>query len=206
MNKKLKNYTFISDDDDNMEKEDIVFTNKEPSAFVNTTDPTQHPYYSEFISGTSKYGIGNNTNITNEASRVFSGNENVNLKYRYLFFDPRERYNELLSNDSIQLISQNVTKKLAGVHPEGKNIIVPEYTIRSVAENMFEYNPMSVDVLQMMTINFIVSSIKEEFETIEKNNKLDIWVTKYDVSTGMKQYSEPKLNKKMRVGYVAWKY
>jgi hypothetical protein len=205
MSKKIKNYTFIGDYEDNME-EDIVYRNPEPSSFVNTTDPKKHPYYSEYVSGTSKYGIYDNTNITNEASRVFKGNEYTNLKNRYLFFTPGERYKYLLSDESIQMMSNTITKKLDGIHPDGKNIIVPDYTIRNTAENMFEYNPMSVDVLQMMTINFIVDSIKEEYLTLEKNNSLSIWVTKYDDSTGLKRITTPKLNQKMRQGYVAWKY
>jgi hypothetical protein len=195
MSKKLKNYTFIDNYDNNME-EDIVFRDPEPSQNVNTSDPIQHPYYSEYVAGTSKYGVFDNTNITNEASRVFKGNEYSNLKNRYLFFTPGERYNYLLSDESIQMMSNTITKKLDGIHPDGKNIVLPDYTIRNTAENMFEYNPMSVDVLQMMTINFIVDAIKEEFMTLEKNNALSIWVTKYDASTGMKQISTPKLNNK----------
>jgi hypothetical protein len=72
---------------------------------------------------------------------------------------------------------------------------------------MFEANPFAVDVLQEMTVNFIVNTVKAEFETTQKNNKLSIWVTNYDVGSGMKKFNDIKLNRKMRTGNnMQWKY
>ena len=111
-----------------------------------------------------------------------------------------------MSQPSINYMSVEITKKLVGVHPDGKNIIVPDETIRSVAVSMFENNYMSVDVLQEMTVNYISNSIRAEFQTIQKNNELSIWITNYDVSSGMKKFSDIKLNNKSRRNNMQWHY
>ena len=67
-----------------------------------------------------------------------------------------------MSKPSIELMSREITRKLTGVHPEGKNIIVPEYSIRAVADSMYQNQRMEVKVMQEMTINFIINSIKSE--------------------------------------------
>jgi hypothetical protein len=64
----------------------------------------------------------------------------------------------------------------------------------------------SADHMQKMVINYIVNAIKNEYETIENNNKLDIWVTKYDIESGLQQFNSTKLNYKKRNYGTVWKY
>ena len=103
-------------------------------------------------------------------------------------------------------MSKMITHFLRGVHPEGKNIIVPESTIKSVGDSVFQNTFQSAQVMQEMIINFIVESIKAEYETVHKNNQLSAWVQKYDQETGLKQFNGVKLNNKMRSAYMQWRY
>ena len=103
-------------------------------------------------------------------------------------------------------MSKQITKGLAGVHPEGKNIIVPNDTIKSFADSVFLNTTQSVDVMQQMIINYIITTIKSEYEVIENNNKLDIWVTKYDLNSGMQKFNDIKLNNKQRKYGTMWNY
>ena len=99
-----------------------------------------------------------------------------------------------------------ITKFLTGVHPEGKNIVVPKDTIRSVADSVFQTSFANADQMQKQIISFIVAQIKEEYITTQKNNNLNIWVTKYDIDSGMKQFDDVKLNNKQRSHYSYIKY
>ena len=103
-------------------------------------------------------------------------------------------------------MSAMITHYLKGVHPEGKNITVPEATIKSVADSVFQSTHASVQVMQEMVVNYIVQYIKDEYETTNKNNQLSIWVTKYDQETGLKQFNDVKLNAKGRPSYFQWRY
>ena len=117
-------------------------------------------------------------------------------------------YDYFMSKPSIDLMSREITRKLEGVHPEGKRIVVPDYSILSVADSMYQNQRMEVKVMQEMTINFIVNSIKSEYQILENNNKLSIWVQKYDVDSGLQRLSngDIKLNRKQRNSYMAWRY
>ena len=130
-----------------------------------------------------------------------------NGRYRYVVgYTPSDRYNTLFSDRSINFISEMITKGLEGVHPEGKRIIVPDRTIRSVCDTIFEGTTANPDVMQKMVIGFIIDSIRVEYETQIKNNKLSIWVTNYTPDSGMKKFDGIKLNKKQRSHYEYWKY
>ena len=60
--------------------------------------------------------------------------------------------------------------------------------------------------MQKMVISFIVNSIAQEYETLEKNNSLSAWVQLYDTSTGMKKMDGIKLNNKQRAYYNVMRY
>ena len=103
-------------------------------------------------------------------------------------------------------MSKMITSLLKGVHPEGKNIIVPTETIQSVADSVFQNTGQSAQVMQEMVINYIVESIKTEYANEQKNNAYSPWVQRYDQETGLKQFSDVKLNNKMRSAYMQWRY
>jgi hypothetical protein len=169
-----------------------------------------HPYYKVWKNLTTEYNPfeGAKYNINNETttSNVYNGLHSINDNYRYFAWSAGDRYNTLMSNQSIQFMSKLITNGLKGVHPEGKNIIVPEDTIRSVADSIYETSVQSADVMQKMVINYIIGTIKNEYQTIENNNKLDIWVTKYDIESGLQQFNGVKLNNKQRHWGTIWNY
>lgn len=169
-----------------------------------------HPYYKVWKNLTTEYNPfeGAKYNINNETttSDVYKGLHSINDNYRYFAWSSGDRYNALMSNQSVQFMSKLITNGLKGVHPEGKNIIVPEDTIRSVADSIYETSVQSADVMQKMVINYIIGTIKNEYQTIENNNKLHIWVTKYDVESGLQQFNGIKLNNKQRHWGTIWNY
>jgi hypothetical protein len=86
---------------------------------------------------------------------------------------------ELFSQRNINTISDKVSQLLAGVHPEGKRIIVPDETILHVVSRIFDNDHGPNDETIDNAIGVIVSQIRDEYDTIEKNNKLSVWVTQY---------------------------
>jgi hypothetical protein len=162
----------------------------------------QQPYSLMAPASQSHYG----NNVSTSASN-YAGEFPLNSNNRYAGgFLPRERYLSLFADKSLRFMSQQITRLLAGVHPQNKNIVVPDSTIYSVADSVYQNTGQSTEVMQQMVINYIVDSIKTEYENTAKNNALTIWVTKYDQETGMKQFNDVKLNNKMRRSYMQWKY
>ncbi len=169
-----------------------------------------HPYYREWKNLTTAYNPfeGSKYNINNETttSDTYKGLHSVNRNYRYAGFVSGDRYDTLMSNGSIKLMSSMITDGLKGVHPEGKNIIVPDDTIRSVADSIYETTAQDANIMQKMVINYIITWIKNEYETIEKNNTYDIWKTKYDLDSDLQQTNGIKLNNKQRHWGTMWNY
>lgn len=164
-------------------------------------------YFNEYVDGNIPYKFQNYTSQSNSARDTLGGLGDINNNYRYLNFKGRQRYNNIYSKDSISKISVEITKKLNGVHPEGKNIIVPVETITSVIDSIYNKTPYAeFDVMVDMVINYISNQIKTEYQTIQQNNKLSIWVTNYDVTSGLQRFSAPKLNNKTRLSYTHWTY
>jgi hypothetical protein len=99
--------------------------------------------------------------------------------------------------DTLNNISRRVTQLLKGVHPEGKNIIVSDRNILSVMDSVFQARPRtSIQRMEEQVCAIIVNYIRDEFDTIESNHKLDIWVTKYDGTYGLQQTPKIKVNNK----------
>ncbi len=169
-----------------------------------------HPYYKLWKNLTTEYtpfeGAKYNVNNETTTSDTYKGLHSINDKYRYPLWTAGDRFNQLMSDQSVKFMSEVITKQLKGVHPEGKNIIVPNDTIRSVADSIYQTSQQSADVMQKMVINYITNAIKLEYETIDNNNKLDIWVTKYDIDSGLQQFNGIKLNNKQRHWGTMWNY
>ena len=198
-----------------------------PISALNFTTPTvnAHPYYYQtradddigqqkyygdwysFENGRNSFTPNNwNANNTSTDSRTYEGEYPQNANYRYFGYQGGDRYATLFSDKSIKWMQSMITKFLTGVHPEGKQIVVPEDTIRSVADSVFQTSFANADQMQKQVVSFIVAQIKEEYDTIQKNNNLNIWVTKYDIDSGMKQFDDVKLNNKQRSHYSYIKY
>jgi hypothetical protein len=169
-----------------------------------------HPYYNTYTDFQKPYSMftpasyGNNPSTSAEN---YSGEFPLNSGYRYAAgFLPSERYMDFFSDKSIDFMQRMITWKLRGVHPDGKNIIVPKESIYSVADSIYQNTGQSSQVMQEMVINFIVDSLKTEWDTTAKNNSYSAWVQKYDQETGLKQFNDVKLNNKMRSAYMQIRY
>lgn len=129
-----------------------------------------------------------------------SYNDSYNRNFRYAVSQAShtQKENDLFSPESISLIQRIIAINTKGIDKEGRNIIVPEKTIRSVCDSFYENTVAQTDVLQMMIANFITNAIIEEHEQQEQNNKLSVWITKYDIDSGMRQVPAIKLNNKRR--------
>ena len=170
-----------------------------------------HPYYDVYSDFNNKpytyWTPQNNANNDSTSYTHMSGEFPINTNYRYAAgFNVNQRFLAFNSDASIKYMSAIITKMLKGIHPEGKNIIVPEATIRSVADSVYQNTGQSAEVMQQMVISYIVDWIKTEYENTEKNNSYSAWVQKYDQSTGLQQFNNVKLNKKMRSPYMQWRY
>ena len=148
----------------------------------------------------------NSNNETTNYSDSYNGVYPVNGQFRYYGFVGADRYSSLFSDKSIKFMSQMITNGLKGSNPNGKPTVVPDATIRSVADSVFQTSFADAGEMQKMVVSYIINSIKTEADTIAKNNDLSIWVSKYDTDTGMKRISDIKLNKKQRSHYMAWRY
>jgi len=104
----------------------------------------------------------------------------------------------LYSSSNIKSLSDAITNALQGVHPENKKIIVPDETIAQMLSNVYRngtrpnigdihtryiipQNEPRCDLrsINNQTINIIVRSIKDEFQTIEQNKRLSVWNSVY---------------------------
>ena len=100
---------------------------------------------------------------------------------------------EVFSPEMLKKISSIITLSLKGVDPQGRDIVVPMNTIKSVLTSVIETHiPETGDIYskyQVMfnnsntsaqdiinkTIEIITYNIRNETEMITNNNKLDVW-------------------------------
>ena len=75
----------------------------------------------------------------------------------------KETYYQVFANHNIEFISRECTKRLAGVHPDGKNIIVSKENIYNVLDTYYENGFHDPETTTMMAIAFIVEAITNEF-------------------------------------------
>jgi hypothetical protein len=104
----------------------------------------------------------------------------------------------LFAGETIEAISEAVTRALQGVDPQQKQIVVAPDKIVNVLSNMYQNStrPQIGDIhsryiipqaqprcdlrsIINQTINVIVRSIRDEIETTENNKKLSVWSTVY---------------------------
>lgn len=116
-----------------------------------------------------------------------------------LFID--NNIDEYYSQKNINRISTKISQLLNGVHPEGKKILVPDNIILNVMDGIHEDNLGHVYEMNDNVISIIVNNIRNEFETIEQNNKLSIWNTQYGSGqdaneAGLRSHDHIKLRNK----------
>ena len=106
--------------------------------------------------------------------------------------------NRYFSDQHISLVSKKVTQLLTGVHPDGLQIVVSKENIQSVMYNIYINNRWNVRDMTDEVIEVIYNQIKNEFDTIDSNNKLNKWNIYFDGVHGIRQYPPLKLREKRR--------
>lgn len=102
----------------------------------------------------------------------------------------------LFSDETINVLSKQITDALKGVDEKGRDIIIPNDKIANVLSSVYRFgtvtdigSPFSKDIVPNnqerndvrnifnQTINIIVSTIRDEIEIIQNNKKLSVWDT-----------------------------
>jgi hypothetical protein len=134
----------------------------------------------------------------------------VNPWYRNVAYTASQDpdYTTLFGKESVNWMSAQITLRLKGVHPEGKDIAVPDSTILSVADSWFQKTQLTVEMLQEMIILHIVNQVRNDYELTKNNDKLTAWVQLYSMDTGLRQWSQPEdwVNQKRRTYAWSWNY
>jgi len=116
-------------------------------------------------------------------------------------------YYTFFGKNNVNYISSEITQRLRGVHPEGKNIIVPTEKIISVMDSIYKNTYRDVDKMTIMTVGYIVDYISGEYQIERQNNNLNIWITTFAPEFGLQQTSKIKLReKKINSGYFVMNY
>lgn len=133
-----------------------------------------------------------NEYLSNDIRRIHRYDSQRNPLPQNYFFR-----NAFFSRENIDDISNQITTRLEGVHPEGKHIIVPDDTIISIMDSVYTNMYRDMEQLKMIVISTIVEQIKNEFEITTQNNKLNIWkATLYSDELGIQQHEVIKVNRK----------
>jgi len=110
--------------------------------------------------------------------------------------DAREIFYNFFSSQNVSYISIEITKRLQGVHPEGKNIIVSDKQIVSVMDSIYKNTYRDIDKMTVMVIGYLVDYVTSDFQTEIQNKKLSVWTTNFGPETGLRQYSKIKIREK----------
>ena len=152
-----------------------------------------------------EYGVPimHNTNDYNYTRHVgYSESNNCIKKY----------YND----ETLEIMSHKITELLEGVDTQGRPIIVPKQTIKSVMDTIYEsYRPPTGDIygrynvpsnltenyvqsLIDQTIEVIVSDVKANLGMDEANSKLNIWTSLLGSfnNHGLRSHAPIKIRKK----------
>lgn len=114
----------------------------------------------------------------------------------------RDVYYSFFSVNNVRYISEQITLRLEGIHPEKKHIIVPDNTILSVMDSIYNSTYRDTDKMTMMTISYIVEYIKTEYEIEMQNKKLNNWVIQYTPDTTLQHHEQIKLRRKRPTPFI----
>lgn len=133
----------------------------------------------------------------------------------YSFYTPAydwnndQKYASLISQITVNMVSEKITQQLEGVHPEGKKIIVPDLTIRNMLSSKFKLFP-SYDQPKIIdeSVGMIVGFIRNDFQAIKTNQQYSIWTTILGENNeyGMTAMPPIKLNRKQKNKIFMWNY
>ena len=112
----------------------------------------------------------------------------------------------LLSNENVRKVSNMITEKIKKYNIVSQNIVVPDCQIRQAIEYYYIHQ-------DIYSINYVfsppafletvadgyVQQILDDFYQQTSNDKLDIWITRYDGTKGLRNHSTFKLKEKQNV-------
>lgn len=109
----------------------------------------------------------------------------------------------LLHDDSVKYTSNMITHKTSKFKLTDKPIVVPDYLVRQAIEyyyiNQYIYFINKVfnipEILETVADGY-VQQILDDFNQEHANDKLDIWITRYDGTKGLRQHSQLKIKEK----------
>tara|TARA_Y200000002_G_C22474381_1_gene576024 strand:- start:89 stop:652 length:564 start_codon:yes stop_codon:yes gene_type:complete len=139
--------------------------------------------------------------ITNENNKIDSAcnyDKEFDFNYyKYAAWESNESVKTLFSKKILDATQKKITHLLKGVHPDGRDIIVPIETIGSVFSQFLDKSPTNrelgdiysrfiienpnekglVQSIVERSMAVIVKTITNEYGMIENNKKLSIWTT-----------------------------
>lgn len=151
----------------------------------------------------------------NNFENIEKGNSNYTRYVGYSESCPE--IEKFFSNKTINLISTKVTQLLQGLDHKNRNIIVPDYIIKSVMDQIwFAYRPQTGDIYSRFTIptsfdsnnniqelidqtiEVIVSDVRANLTMEYNNSKLTIWDTILGQhnAQGLRSHSQIKIRNK----------
>jgi hypothetical protein len=143
-----------------------------------------------------------------DSSTYNQDNNQLNKWMRYSVYSEADDLTQkgAFSRRSIDWMSGEITLRLTGIHPEGKRIKVPDSTILSVMDSVYNNGNLDVEQMRQQVVMYIVEAVKNDFQITENNDKLDIWITKLDMTSGMQKFNDVKLNEKTKTQFYSWNY
>jgi hypothetical protein len=127
-------------------------------------------------------------------------------------------HQQVFSDENISKLSAIITESTKGLDPEKRNIVVPPGRIAQVLSSFFRDGTRThlgdiytrfiipqdrarndLENINMQTLNVIISTIRDEYETIENNKRLSIWTTVLGDfnSHGLRSYPVLKMRRRM---------
>lgn len=115
--------------------------------------------------------------------------------------DPRLLW--LLKDENVRKTSERITHKVAKFNLYEKPIVVPHELVRQAIEyyyiNKYIWGPNDVfDIPQILetVADGYTQQIVDDFNQEHANDNLDIWVTRYDGTQGLRRHARIKLKEK----------
>jgi len=133
-------------------------------------------------------------------------------------YDDLVLHQQVFSVKNIETLSAIITQGTKGLDPYGRNIVVPAERIAQVLSSVFRYGTRAhvgdiytrynipqerarndLDNINLQTLNIILSTIRDEYDTIRNNQQLSVWTTVLgDFNTnGLRSHDVLKIRRKM---------
>jgi hypothetical protein len=151
-----------------------------------------------------------NPDIRNTNSYAFVGYDTT--------YDDLELTQQVFSPENISRLSSIITQATSDLDPYGRKIVVPAQRIAEVLSSVFRYGTRAhvgdiytryiipqerarndLDNINLQTLNVILSTVRDEYETIRNNKQLSVWTTVLGDfnKNGLRAHDVLKIRRKM---------